>query len=535
MNRPITVFVALAFTACATNPARRITANDVEVVIHDEADKPAAAFNRGDETLDEQEFYEAIGDTPSLEAVQSSRSRASLLQSLGVGIATVGIALGAGAFGTYLFSGTTFSDQPPIVLSDDMRTLTMYGGIAGIALAAAGIALTMAMGPKVRGDAFVFDTKHARARLEVGRYGEGGATPEVIHSLSFGDGNEGQPLCANGSLTLAPLVAKDDKGRMVKVSDRADWFSWKTTPAAELLEHSPDAPVLHSPIGPGFAAVDDDVGVKIAVTKTGVGHEMTFGQSFACGAAFSFSGADGDSGSSGRSGRRGSDGRSDAAAQAGASASDGADGSPGANGPHVVVELAWITTSKRGRLALMVSGDQATLFDPSRSKAVVTAAGGVGGKGGSGGDGGSGGEGKMMDCQAGANGGAGGRGGRGGTGGAGGHIEIRATDRTLLNAIEGLAPGGSGGNGGDGGDGGRGGSGSSCGKSSQRAPKGASGPSGVGGSAGSSGADGTVTERVVPATDLDKLARVLAANPQLSAEVGTARTADSSTPRRKRR
>src|SRR5581483_4593325 len=93
MNRPLLVVpVTVIFCACATNPARRISVTEEEVMIHEDAAPGAKAeyFTRGAERLDEQEFYQAIDDQASYEAVKSYRARGSMLQGVGVGVAVAG-------------------------------------------------------------------------------------------------------------------------------------------------------------------------------------------------------------------------------------------------------------------------------------------------------------------------------------------------------------------------------------------------------------------------------------------------------------
>lgn len=524
--RLISALTLVCFAACAHNPARPITSNDEEVQVHEEAAvvpgetaaKPVL-FTRGADHLDEQEFYASISDTVSYEAVRSSRSNASLLQGVGVGMAVLGFLVAAGGLAAYFLSDASKFSPPPVPIPEDMRTLPIYGGIGGGVLGAGGIALISAMVSKVRGDNLIFDLAHARHSLEVNLYGENGATPDDVKSLTFGAGDEGKRVCAAGALSLAPLVAKDAKGRVMRVSERAEWFSWTTTPRPGLVTRSPDAPVLSSPLTESLADVDAEVGLAVMIPSTQVGHSMTFDQSFACTTELLRDGLAGESGGSGRSGRSGGSGSSRNLPAAGSSGGDGTDGKQGGDGPTVVAEVTWVTTPKRGRLALLVMGDEARLFDPTQTIATVSAAGGRGGSGGPGGSGGDGGSGHIGDCQAGGSGGSGGRGGRGGSGGRGGKVLIRATDRALLDAVEGAAPGGAAGPGGGAGDAGSGGNGSSC-KKSGWAAKGARGGSGAPGAPGTPGVDGTVEKELTSLGTMRTLASVLAENPQLKVEDG---------------
>ncbi len=554
-RRPtLSLAVTVVFaSACATNPARRITANDEEVQIHEEsAPEPlndgdtehpqatlkAAVFTRGAEHLDEQEFYESIDDSASVEKVEAYRHMGSTFQKVGVALAFVGFLAGIAGIGSYVLSDTdTFGASPPIPVPSDFRDYTLYGGIAAAVLGAAGIALTLAMGPRVRGDSLLFDLGYARNRMEVARYGEKGASPDDVKSLSFGDGDDGKLLCGAGSLTLAPLVAKDSKGRVMKVSNRADWFTWTTTPRSDLVTHAPDAPVLSSPVGESFADVDAKVGVTILVPSSQVGHAMMFAQTFACDTELSNSGAKGASGEAGQAGASGSSGSRSRGPGSGASGGSGGDGANGGDGRNLVAEVAWVKSAKRSHLALIVAEGHARLFDPSKSFASISAAGGRGGRGGSGGHGGSGGRGSGGDCQVGGNGGLGGPGGRGGNGGRGGHVELRSVDAALLAAIHAQAPGGEGGAAGSGGHGGSKGSGTAgCPKGgSIYAADGSSGADGSEGSGGAEGAAGTVETKVVSASAMRQIAKVLAANPELSLETQSGNVAAQARPGKKHR
>lgn len=519
-------FTLLCFTsACVTNPARRISVTDQEVFVHDENGEPAksaliseaAPFARGDETLDEQEFYEAIGDTESFTKVRGSRTAGEVLQGIGFSLALIGLAALATFGATYLLSAQPDDEmmKPTLAIPDETRGALIYGVYGGIGALVGGSALWFGMHGKSRGSKLVFPLSHARKQMEVARYGADGATPDDVKSLSFADGNVDDLLCAHGQLPLTGLVARDALGRQMKVSDRSEWFEWMTTPVPGLVNRSPDAPVLTSALDGSLEHVDSPVGLTIRIPQTGVGHSRTFDLTFACGAAMGRGGSAGRSGGRGQSGRDGSSGTRSHAPGVGASGGDGGDGGDGAAGPSLRAEVTWVTTPKRGRLALLVVGNQAQLFDPTKNSAVVSANGGSGGDGGAGGHGGKGG-GTGFTCLDGAPGASGGRGGRGGRGGSGGSVSLFASDAALLEAVTTEAPGGRGGGAGPGGVRGDGGSSSSCthGKGFTRSgPAGANGP---GGSNGSSGSPGSTQERVVSTDELTGIAEVLAKYPQLT-------------------
>ncbi|MBL8949574.1 MAG: hypothetical protein JNK82_02280 [Myxococcaceae bacterium] len=557
--RLLSTLTLLCFTvaACAHNPARPITPNDEEVQVHEEAMTPEVDygdstrgyddgkapkvqpvfFTRANAGLDEQEFYQSISDTSSYDAVVSSRRTGAFLQGTGVGLAVLGFTAALAGVASYFLSNTEMFPGRPVPLGDDLRMPVFYGAIGSAIVGGLGVALAIAMGPKVRGDSLIFPLTHARRQLEVSLYGENGATPDDIKSLTFGAGNEKDMICGGGSLNLAPVVAKDAKGRVMRVSERADWFEWKTAPRPGLVTTSPDAPVLASPVqGTNFADIDAPVTFSLSIPGTSVAHAMTFEQTFGCQGYISREGAPGSSGGTGESGKSGQSGNSSHGTGSGGMGGDGKDGKDGRDGPEVVAEVAWVTTPKRGRLALLVVDGEARLFDPSVAKATVSVAGGSGGSGGTGGHGGSGGGGQIGRCQSGGDGGQGGKGGRGGDGGRGGRLTIRASDQALLDAVTGLAPGGAAGSGGSGGGAGSGGSGSTCkGKGAGWAPKGASGTSGNRGNPGQSGQDGTVTEELASVSSLGGVADVIAQNPSLTLEGGGALAGPAKATKKNRR
>jgi hypothetical protein len=529
------------FSACATNPARRITPNDEEVQVLDgtvevdrdgDGDLEKTDFVRGKMGLDEQEFYESIGDTDSYEKVKGSRTVGTVFEGVGFTAMIIGILAAAGGLAAYFLSDTSNEMKPIIPVPEDTRPYVMYGVYGSAGLAGLGGLLFFGMQGKARGDTRVFDLEHARKRLEVSLYGENGATPDDIKTLTFGKGQRGAKVCFGSGLTLDRLVALDARGRQMKVSDRADWFEWLTTPRPDLVERAPDAPLLHSPLGDDLKNIDDEITLSVKIPQTGVGHAMTFQNGFGCGGALGAKGSGGAYGRSGQSGSSGRSGFSSRMAESGGMGGDGGDGGPGGAGPTVRAEVAWVSTPKQGRLALIVVDGVGALFDPNETGFAVYADGGSGGSGGNGGRGGHGGDAASRTCMAGASGGSGGRGGRGGSGGPGGSVVVRAADEALLRAVRMSAEGGSGGSAGDGGSGGSAGSSGSCEKGFP--PKGAGGPSGPHGSSGVSGPSGSTSGDVVPVSQLSSIARYVAAHPQLTLEGSDGAVPPSSKPKKRR-
>lgn len=543
-HRLLIALVTLTFTsACVTNPARQISITDEEVQVREELDgqeeaarksgKPdrsLSPFIRGTEPLDEQEFYDAIGDADSANQIRSSRGTGVALQGLGLGTMILGIAAAIAGAGLFLFSNSEIAMPPVFTIPEGSREYVLYGTFGSVAVAALGGALFFGMQGKARGDKKQFDLVHARRRMEISLYGENGATPDDIKSLSFGRGNEGAGVCAGQSLALGPVVALDARGRAMKVTDRAGWFQWLTTPTPGLVTQVPDAPVLSSSLTTGFANVNDPITVKLEIPETHVSAAMSFGHDFGCEFQVERRGTSGRDGERGRSGTSGKHGGSSSGPGDGVDGRDGGDGNPGGAGPSVSAELAWVRTEKYGRLALLVVGDEVQLFDPTKTKVRVLARGGSGGDGGSGGSGGSGGGAWSGTCSAGGDGGRGGRGGRGGVGGPGGRVKLRAADDALLDAVTLLAPGGHAGAAGAPGSGGGKGSSGSCKKGFPR--EGNRGTDGGRGASGTSGGEGSVDSTVVPVAELRGIAAVLAQNPTLTLEAEGAPAVKTRTKRR---
>lgn len=533
MRHPLLVFVVtLSFLhfSCAANPARVIVPDEREVIIADGDDsqikvppglneRPGINFARGNEALDEQEFYQAIQDTESYDAVKGHRGTGSALQGVGLVALLLGAAASIGGGVSYYLSqptqdGTVLSTTLP--LTEEQRQLVFYGTGGTIAIAVIGALMLIGFSGRARGDRLVFPLEHARLKLEQGRYGADGATSDDVKKLEFSPG-DAKTICAGNSITLGKLHAYDARGWRMKIADHADWFQWLSTPQPDLIEPNPDAPVVRSPLGRSWREVDADVGVNIKVAKTGLGIAAQFEQDLGCGAFINRRGGMGESGRSGDRGDSGRDGGSSRAPSWGNPGHNGGPGYPGGRGPNVTVEVAWVKSPRRGRLAVAVTADgQGLVFDPSRGVVQIDAQGGTGGHGGSGGHGGHGGDAWMQTCSAGGGGGQGGYGGQGGPGGPGGNVVVRVADPALLNAVRAFASGGEGGSGGRGGDGGTKGRSGSC---KQGFPaEGTNGVSGGEGSPGAPGGDGSVRSEQVPVPQLAAVRAFVEANPPLEIE-----------------
>src|SRR5690348_4575586 len=91
-------------SACATGPARHLVANDQDVEI-----TPDGHFIRGNEHLDEEEFYSLVGDQKATDHIKEDRSQGEMFQPLGIGVGVAGIGLAVGGY--FLYSLAT--KEPP--------------------------------------------------------------------------------------------------------------------------------------------------------------------------------------------------------------------------------------------------------------------------------------------------------------------------------------------------------------------------------------------------------------------------------------
>lgn len=516
---PVVLLVLVLASACATNPARRLEPNGVDVTVREQG-TPRGLF-RGAERLDEQDFYRLTGDEVSENAVKASRATGSTMQAAGVSLLSVG--LGAVLFAAsslILSDGGALGPRGVLPRVFDSAVIPYVIGGAGV-LATAGGGLLFTDGrARTSGESPLFDLAHAQASLERARYGEEGLKPEHIASLLLATGDGRSAYCGLSGTSLAPVMAKDKAGRAVKIHHHLDWLKWSVEPEGALYDdplmigprREPRRSVA-SPLGKSIKHLDQDVTVQVSLASTGVATSLTLKQDLTCREALYRWGAPGGAGAHGVHGMEGA--RNGGAGGRGGAGSDGGDGQPGVD---LEVEAAWVTVEGGRRLGLItwatgLGPPGSTLIAPGATFSVVS----VGGGGGAGGNGGAGGAGGQSDpnklpsyCA--GNGGAGGAGGNGGRGGPGGRVTVRATDAALLAVITASAPGGNGGPGGDGGAGGKKGTEwSGC----QGATNGANGPRGA---TGTWGQAGTVDATLVDASALTLVPGVLAGAPSLTLE-----------------
>lgn len=518
--------IATLATGCATNPAKNLEPNDVDVKVNDD-ETPQGLF-RGDEALDEQDFYHLTGDVESEKAVNDSRSTGTTMQIAGVSLIAVGIATVAFVVGSLAFApGGLAGEQGlvPQIWQADMPFIPYLIGAAGAGAIGGGSYLFGDGKAKTLGITPIFDLEHAQASIENGRYGPGGLKPENIASLSLKTADDKLTYCGSSGTVLAPITAKDSNSKIIKISHHLDWLTWKTEPTGVLTDG--DVPLsddqataepvraIKSPLRSSLSNLGKPVVVTAAVTATGVNTVLTLQQDLSCFETIDLHGDPGEYGRPGNDGRFGSQG------------APGGDGTPGANGgdgqagSDVEAEASWVVDSKGRQLALVVwtegSSTRATVLDP-RGNVRITADGGRGGRGGQGGRGGNGASsdsGKTPRYCAGR-GGSGGSGGTGGRGGSGGRVTLRLSDESLSAVVRATANGGSGGSAGSGGYKGSGGSNNSaCGGRFAT-----SGTSGTDGTDGTAGQPGQVNKRTVSASELRLIADVLAKTPGLKLVAG---------------
>ena len=491
MKRQITtVVVLLTVTSCATNPARQLIATDQEVVIDDDG-----RFKRGDEIVDEQDFYALVRDAPSMQAVYDVRAGGERKQSFGAGSAIIGGVVGGVGLAWFAGQARDFSGADVASVYGSYAAM----GVGGLMLLAGGW-LVVSGRAEALGEARVFDVDHARASLERARYGDDGATPAIVKHLALSTATGAATFCSITGTALRALVAHDDKGRPVRLTERGDWFVYSSQPEG-LVDAA--GTFVQSPWTTSLAGLGAPVVVTVKVKDTAVTSSLTLTPDFACPdpglRAAGSGGAGGSSGNGGRSGAAGSNG---------SDGSDGADGSDGEAGREVDADVTSITFGDRTLIVAAVKradvGDVAvTVHDARVGPLRLEVGGGGGGGGGNGGAGGYGG-GASDECATGGDGGRGGRGGDGGDGGRGGVVNVRVVgDAARLVVVD--VGGGGGGGGGAGGGGGYAGAGTKCGENGTSA-SGRNGSDGVDGRHGARGAAGRVSIKKVSTAELELLA-----------------------------
>lgn len=340
-TRTLSALLIVAFaSACVSNPARRLTPNDEEITVNDKAstddtgqdDGTPRPFARGAEALDEEEFYTLIGDTASAEKVHSNRSTGVFKQGLGMTMLITGITALAAGFGVYLLSRPNEDGKAVIPLAEEKRQYPLYATYAGLPLALGGGFLYGGNKDRARGVPMTFDLKHAQASLDRSLYGDQGASPADVKSITFSTSSGDSKLCSGGAALLTPVQARDTKGRLMKLEDHAGWFTWSTTPEVPMGGLAGLSNSVTSPLGSSLALLDQDIRVTAAVQGTGVKHELVLQHDLSCAAALGFSGKWGGRGESGEWGREGQYGTGSRGPQSGGNGQRGGEGGEGAPG-----------------------------------------------------------------------------------------------------------------------------------------------------------------------------------------------------------
>ena len=207
MKRLISVLLALVLSSCVTNPARHLKQNDQDIVVGDDG-----SLKRGDEVLDEQDFYALVDDEGSAAAIEKTRAGGETFQMIGIPVTAVGVAAALGGVGL-MYS------QQNATSSSALDGYATYGLLlGGIIVASGGGYLIVDGRTKTMGVNRSFDVVHARASLEKGLYGATGATPEAVKSLVLAAADDRTTFCSVGGVGLKALVAKDEKNRGIRIA-----------------------------------------------------------------------------------------------------------------------------------------------------------------------------------------------------------------------------------------------------------------------------------------------------------------------------
>jgi hypothetical protein len=492
--------IAVVVAGCVPNPARYPAPSTQDISFTSEGDR--LRYQRGDEELDEQDYYMLLGDKKAEAEVRSHRASGVRRQSIG----TLLMALGVGVTAGTLFTYRNDPDRPSWI---------NYAGFTAGAIGFAGGQQLRRAGRRRVQERPILDAERAQVAINMHRYGVATIGPGIVKSIELG---KARTYCGAAGARLPPLVARDKAGREIDLKDRADWFSYASVPEGNLTATQAGLSVS-SPLERSLANLGKPVKIEVRVKGTPLVETIELAQSLRCAERLSFEGADGADGSEGKRGTKGQGGRD------GGMGGAGGRGRDGRGGLEVEVEAAFVTYRGKRYLAVVASAGKQQRFamvDPTAGSITVESAGGAGGTGGRGGRGGNldnfkvavGGN-ACRDITS----GAGGPGGPGGTGGRGGTITARGP-AAALEAVVLTTPGGRAGLGGRGGD--DGGIGVGC--------LGRHGEDGSDGDKGEAGDDGRVEKEVAPASTLSALAEVLATNPAVALEGG-----GEAPPRKRRR
>lgn len=490
MQRMLAIFTcaSMATTGCISNPAKHPTPNDQEISF--KGDAGDYHYLRGDEELDEQDYYMLLDDKKAEDEVASYR--ASAVRSQGIGAVLMGI--GAGIVGATLFA---------YIKKDQLGELPQwvtYTGVTGGAILFTGGQQLRSGGKERVLKKRVLDAERAEIAINMKRYGVATIGPGIVKKVIFGD-DTGQKYCGAAGAALSPLVAKDLGDRTLDLAGHDDWFTFSAEPKS-LFELGSHGATVRSPLNDSLAKLGMPITVKVAVKDNPLVKTTTLEQSLACAESLEFYG---------RMGSRGTEGNKGAEAKDGG---NGGNGGNGGDGGEIEAEAAFVTYKGKRYLAVAAHDHDQRKFaivDPTRGSIAVKALGGAGGTGGKGGHGGGlnlrGTSGSCREITSG-NGGAGGPGGVGGRGGT-----LRA--RGPREAIEALTLSADGGEGGDGGDGGMSGSSVTPGGLGCLA---SSGKFGETGPKGGQGSKGKVEKATANTASLSVLREWLATNPEVRIE-----------------
>lgn len=470
----------LVLGSCVRNPAKHPAPNTQELRVE------SSARLRGDEELDEQDWYYLAGDTASAKEIESKRSSGVTRQGIGATLIAIGVGIAAAGVYSY-FRADSLGISPYVGIG--------IGSVGGLTVVG-GRQLVAGGRERVRKHRW-FDDAHALAALERGRYGAGGLTANAIAAL---DVTEPTTFCPQGT-SINVKSAKDKDGNAIALEGHDDWFAWSGTPA-NLVEQNGNSALIKSPIDNTLAGLGTTIEAKLVVGS--IEKKFTLTESFDCKGSATFTGRGGTSGGNGTKG------------DVDRTGGDGQNGTTGGDGGDVDAEAAFVTY-KGKRLVVVGASDGGAwsywIFEPGSGGFTVRALGGKGGSGGNGGEGGRAGDIEGLtgpECSK-LKSGDGGNGGIGGDGGRGGRITLRGP-KEVLDLIETDV------NGGEGGDSGSGGmTGTTVNRGSCWGTRGNIGNSGK---SGRSGGGGKVTKVATSASELSNLATYIATSSEVTLDGG---------------
>ncbi|MFT3713242.1 MAG: hypothetical protein QM817_36770 [Archangium sp.] len=531
MRRCLVVLLVLVLApGCSTIRSRDLTPTQDAPRIQGDS------FYRGDsEELDEQEYYQLVGDKESYDAIRNPRLGAQNTQFIWTILAIVGAS--AAAFGAVQV-GLSQLENPPIAPlfpkpEDGSLNLIPYAITAGgAALFGVGVGLLASSGRRVNPEERKFDLVHARESAR-----KAGIDPDAPAPNSY----EGQQLAMEKQLAVQ-RAAYDEERKKLKRSDTRslelsgvpetfafgpggklkvefldekgarldfistdDWLEFSSTPAGFIDQDGNWTNPLRTDLKYLGTSLTLTVALKESNLKASVTLKQDLGQRGSIGI-----GSPGSDGRSGESGRYGDDGRNNS--PRGQNGAHGQHGTDGEDGGEVRAEAAFIQ-DQRGESYLLVISSASNWDITDAKRAVISVSGTRGGDGGRGGSGGRG-WGPYKDCEIPGDGGDGGDGGNGGNGGDGPTLIVDAPSQAVLDQLELESLGGAGGDGGSSGSPGYAGNSQRCSYTREYA-KAKAGRSGRPGQAGHGGGKGKTDTNVVAKSDLEWVNAWLKANPSM--------------------